>query len=351
MKTNRNFKLSLIGWMVAVLAWALLCTRAHGSDLVKGYTFLPTDRVTSTKLNNLVDAGYISTDFYTLRTPYTAPIQTDTLVVYSATASAFRKITLDYLLFSNTNLIALQTEDATPATNDFVLTLDISAGLLKKANLNELVFTNSALINDRTNYPTPDPLATYFLGYFGGAYGKLNLSNIFYNYGNHATFTNLAAKSPVVAADSVMAWDSVGNTNKQVLMSTLRNFATNGQPQVAGRFASTPASFVGTGLIYNNVHTLAGTPQSIRAVIVCQTAPQTGASGDLGYAVGDEVDVTTLQYSAGGQAFDVGANATTMWVTCRDITPTIMHKSSGSTSRFAITSANWKVKIYAEYFP
>lgn len=336
--------LSVLAWAVGVLAWLGLTVACQGSDLVKGYTFLPTDRVTSTKLNNLVDAGYISTDFYTLRTPYTAPIQADTMVVYSSAAAAFRKITLDYLLFSNTNLIALQTEDATPATNDMVLTLDISAGTLKKANLNELVFTNSALINDRTNYTTPTHLSTYFLGYFGGAYGKLNISNIFYNYGNQASFTNLAAKSPVVAADSVMAWDSVGLTNKQVLMSTLRNYATNGQPQVAGKYVSSELAFVGTGIIGNGVHSLAGTPQSVRAVIICKTA-------ELNYSIGDEVDVTTLQYSGGGAAFDVGVNASTIWVTTRDITPTILNKTSGSTTRVAITSANWKVKIYAEYFP
>lgn len=256
MRTKRDLKLTLASAGLGVLVWACLVAMACsclGADMVKGYTFLPTDRVTSTKLNNLVDAGYISTAFYTLKTPFTAPIQADTALIYSSAASDFRKVTLDYLLYSNTNIIALQTEDTTPATNDMFLSLDVSAPGLKKVSLNSF-YTNDNLIATRTNWATADPTNTYFLAVNAGNWAKQNPTNI--------------------------VWSA------------------------APRFVSS-ATALSLGNFISATHGLAGKPQYVRAVLVC-------VATEKGYAVGDEADIESATMTASANATTVYLSTSTV---------------------------------------
>lgn len=64
----------------------------------------------------------------------------------------------------------------------------------------------------------------------------------------------------------------------------------------------------GPGTFYIVAHGLGGVPRWVRWVLVCQTA-------DLGYSVGDEVDVDSAQINGNAnQMFSWGANATNIFI-------------------------------------
>lgn len=87
-------------------------------------------------------------------------------------------------------------------------------------------------------------------------------------------------------------------------------------------------------------HGLGATPVFVRWVLVCVT-------GELGYATGDEVDVTSCKDSGTeGMHFTVGANATNVILATRvQDNIQVINFSTGASS--TITLANWKLKCYA----
>lgn len=97
---------------------------------------------------------------------------------------------------------------------------------------------------------------------------------------------------------------------------------------------------VATGSITSTNHGLPGTPSVVRWVLVNKTT-------DLEYVPGDEVGVE-LTDSSGNVCFSGGANATNVFLSCVDATPSMLRKTAGT--RTQITSASWKLKCRATYF-
>lgn len=377
----RGMTMVLLAWVIiTLLAWAAL-----GGDLTKGYTFTPTDRVTSTKLNGIVDDAVINATFITGKSVGT-PDASDSMVFYSAGSSGLRKATLNSLFLQNSVLITGQTEDTSPVTGDYVLTYDASAAALRKATLLNLVFTNAALINGRTNWPTPARDTTYLLAYDTGTgeWSKLSRSNLFWQMFEFNTWTNQPTNATPGALDAIPIYDYAAGTNKSTTITAIftnrpvimTNDAggfiyteTNSVPSkmtlnnlsnyVAGGLVANvlPRKFVsslvagsgisGAGKPIDAAHSLAATPQQVRAVLVCTTA-------NLNYSVGDEVDVLNV-WSGGLQTnpINVFANATNAGVVVRSAASDwqIANKTSGSSTLATITAGSWSVKVYATYFP
>lgn len=86
-------------------------------------------------------------------------------------------------------------------------------------------------------------------------------------------------------------------------------------------------------------HGLSGTPTLMQAVLRCKTT-------DLGYAVGDEVDVVVGGDAAGENIVAVWSNSTTLGLSVRVTTINIEQKAGGL-SPAQITAANWKFVLRA----
>jgi hypothetical protein len=107
-----------------------------------------------------------------------------------------------------------------------------------------------------------------------------------------------------------------------------------------GQFA-TAETAIATGTPINAAHGLGVTPSMVRFVLRCKTA-------ELGYLVGDEVDVGVFWFQSGGFSYPgyaPGANATNIFVSCAQTVTGVMRKDTQVPGN--ITAANWKIVGYA----
>lgn len=371
MITNGKWQMAKERMRTAVAATGVVCLAmlVCGADINPGYTFSSGEQnVTHTKLNNLVDAASINTSFFTDKAA-AAPVAADSFLFYSASLGAFRRVTYDTLLFSQTNLISGQVEMNTPRTNDYVL-VETAAGTFAKSSLNALTWTNADLIVNRTNWVSPNFTTTYFLAYDNGAYSKVSRSNLLNNAATILNFTNLLTRSTPANNDALLLWDTTDATNTVTTLAGLvtntaaATVATNGDfiwgystndskvakftPTQIGRFTAQRSVFSnitlpGSDTVSTNAHGLAGIPQLVRAVLVCTNA-------NHGYAVGNEVDATGI-YTSGTVSACTVVDATNIYFayTAGGINMTLCNRTNATT--FQITKADWNFKVYATYFP
>lgn len=81
-------------------------------------------------------------------------------------------------------------------------------------------------------------------------------------------------------------------------------------------------------------------PDVCRLVLRCKTA-------ELGYSVGDEVDVTLHNHTMTDRAFNVWHSTSQtgyVWITGLNVAPSISHKTTGTMT--TVTAANWRVVVY-----
>ncbi len=153
-----------------------------------------------------------------------------------------------------------------------------------------------------------------------------------------------ANKFPIVAGDG-LSWLSGG------FGAGFTNTAGAITPDLAvvKSVASSPVKFasaeqaIAAG-ITSVAHGLAGLPQIVRWVLVCKTI-------DVGYAVGDEVDIfqSAKQAAHDQNNFMGGADVTNVFLLATVTTFTLLNKGTGAYGD--ATAANWKAKAYAIYFP
>lgn len=95
-----------------------------------------------------------------------------------------------------------------------------------------------------------------------------------------------------------------------------------------------------SGLVADTNHNLGTTPVMVRWVLVCKTA-------DLGFSVGDEVDVAHFYNNVtANQQFSSGGNATNVFLLLRDTgNINVRKKSDGDDG--SITASRWRAKAYA----
>ena len=114
-----------------LLSALCLLTSAGATDLTTGYSFSSGEQnVTHTKLNKAVNDATINVGFYTDKSAATTPSTLDYALIYSASAGAYRKITLGNLLFANPFSITNLTADTAPAADDLLASYDVSDGAL-----------------------------------------------------------------------------------------------------------------------------------------------------------------------------------------------------------------------------
>lgn len=314
--THRNDSL-LIALTAAVgIALLLVAMQAFGADINKGYSWLPNDRVTATKLNNEIDLATINTTFFTDKSS-AQPISTDTILFYQGSSGLYRKASYSVFNLGNTNLITDQTEDTSPATNDLHLTYDVSAGTFKNATLaNEAIaikptvwgnWWSNAVFAVTTNNPT-DPTNYYF-----------------------------TQRTAPAGTDSLLIWDSVANTNKWVSLNT---FWTNSGVK---KIVSSQFPWPGAGAQTNVTHGLGGVPDHVRWVIVC-----TNTDASSGYAAGDEADIAIMSGTVGNMrnALLPWATSTTCSIQGWDNSWLIENRINGTFINPS-SRANFNIKLYA----
>lgn len=143
-------------WAFCIAFLFALSLSSKAADVAPGYLFLPTDTVTSTKLNNAA-SGTINTSFFTGQAAESSPLDSDLLLVYSASLGGYRRITFANSVSQNTALISGKSESTNPGTNAFIEYLDANTGTLQKINA-----TN--LLNSPTNFVGPSQLQTNVAG-------------------------------------------------------------------------------------------------------------------------------------------------------------------------------------------
>lgn len=360
--------------MIALGTLFLVLPAARGADINRGYAFTATDRVTSTKLNNLVDLATINATFFSDKAS-SAPVSSDNFMFWRS--GVLYRTPFSSMTLNHPALITGQVEDTTPALDDYLLTYDTSAAGLKKSQLVSTIFTNAALIASRTLNSAPSVTTDWVLVWNSGtgAFTRVNRTNYVRDMFSIVKWTNLTAMAVSDPdANTWPIWDAAVAENKQVSLSgivslspilTTNNsssyalivsngivsritMANLGASVVAGtvptKFVSSAVGIAGPGNLIDTAHNLAGTPQSVRAVLVCQTA-------EAGYSINDEIDIPgtgTLTY--GGIIFTWGANSTNVFIT-KNNTYTLSSFNKSTAAGFNLTLANWKAKIYAQYFP
>lgn len=105
------------------------------------------------------------------------------------------------------------------------------------------------------------------------------------------------------------------------------------------RFEHGPVTLV-SGLLFNVPHGLGRAPETLRAVLVM------GETTEHGFATGDEIDVANVSNFDGFMAFTVGSTASMVFVSSL-VGTTLYTVTKTGTGPSAITTARWKLKVYA----
>lgn len=282
-----------MGHVIRILGAILAgCVAAYGADITKGYTFSNGEKnITHTKLNNLVDAASINTSFFTDKTASTTPSSSDLLLIYSSGSAAFRKVTLDNLLYSNEGIITSQTRLTSPALGDDLWIYDLSDLSTKKINIGDLIVSNYLSIATHITNATPQVDAT-FLSLTGTTLAQVHRTNLFYDVFRYGNFTNLAAKV-INTNDTMLIWDTLGGTNRQVPMTNLNNYVaatdTNSNP---ARVRWTTNTVIGGTVYGTNANLSLSGGLSISGTTLSQFGPQAYA---LFKYAGSSTNITSLR--------------------------------------------------------
>lgn len=353
---------------------------AAGADLTQGHIFTPGEQnITHVEMNEIAGAATINTTFFTDKSSL-APSAADVFLYYSVANTAYRKTTLNSLLLGNAAIITGQSEDGSPAANDFLLTYDTSGGTLRKVSVQNLMVGSTNLFLSFPQITTPD--MGDFIGLSHGVTNaKVTVSDFLLlartNFDYTTLFTNLPAHTAPTNQDSLLVYDRVNGTNKQISLIALQTnlpsiTALNATDligviqsgtnlakvtwevvsnSIASRLALTNAATQkftsieytlpgAQGTVTTNHH-LTSTPIYVQWVLVCKT-------NDLGYIAGDEINAETAT-GGSGALFVTGRNITNIWVYQQDAIT--LRKIDGTGGYQAADQPSWKLKGYAEYLP
>jgi len=182
-------------------------------------------------------------------------------------------------------------------------------------------------------------------GLAGGSGTKLTVTNLVANELRLTTNTIVAGVvsglNQTVPGSEVRIGAGLGIVSGALVVTNASVLVTNGGPGSAVTFTTNVPVSSGTTLV---AHGLPGTPQQARWVLVCTNA-------DLGYLVGDEIDVWGLVDSSDttAQTAQTGANAGGCFVQLGVAAPKIRRASDLAYS--SITPSKWNLRCRATYFP
>ena len=142
-----------------------------------------------------------------------------------------------------------------------------------------------------------------------------------------ADAANTAATSATTAANAASA-------SVTALAATVKSFTSS---------ATSLNSIAAAASLINEAHGLGAAPRQCRGVLVCTAT-------DVGYAVGDEVDLASVQYFGSQPAFSVWSNSTNVGMSIQGSAgPTAIYLIGklGTGSNY-IDKSKWSVKVYAQ---
>jgi len=188
-------------WAVVLMVGQAL---SYGADITPGYTFSSGEaNVTHTKLNNSA-AGTINTTFFSGKgSAGTDPNTAFTLLLHNTTLDSYQKMPISALL-DHASLLSSRTAATAPAVDDLVLVYDASASAYRSMTWSNWLFGGTA-----TSSPTND---TRFPVLHGGVPSSLTLSNLLGGLTSHALPTNGDALAVLTAngrAVKQMALESI----------------------------------------------------------------------------------------------------------------------------------------------
>jgi hypothetical protein len=153
-ENNGNYKkfdygIAIVAALV-ILALVLMAIKSYGADIAAGYTFTSGEQnVTHTKLNQVVGSAAINTTFFSEKSASTAPLGADTLLILENSSTAFRKATLNNLVFNNSLLLEDRTAETALSTNDSLLLYDASEDAYNRMTIE--VLSNQVCVAASTN--------------------------------------------------------------------------------------------------------------------------------------------------------------------------------------------------------
>lgn len=152
----------------------------------------------------------------------------------------------------------------------------------------------------------------------------LGVKNLFKNVTSELTANEIPANSVITAV--------YDGTNFQMT-------AVAGIPISVFSFTTASSlTVMGTGLIVDTAHGLGAVPSLVRPVLICTAT-------NLGYAVGDEVDIAHGGFNSSILQAQSGANATNVFLQFQQVAFDILNKTTGAYA--AVDGTKWKAKIYA----
>lgn len=350
-------------------------------DLTTGYTFASGERVTHTKLNQLVNNAVLNAAFLTGKSPASAVTPaSDAVLIYSYADGGLRKTTLAEAVFNHSALLNDRSVIVSPAKEDSILLRDADGGTpgYGKATLQSAVFESPELIKNRAEHDEPAGTYEVLVKLADDTFARVKRSNFLgYQWPSYLSFNDagLVAHTAPVAGDHLLVWDSTASANKKltldklvaglpagaapadahlipvhngssalgkVTLAALKSYCIAGVSISKSTPTAAMPSYGGTATM---AHGLSGKPQAVRVVAVCDSA-------DAGWSAGDEVDAATLMLSTGGyytSCFDIYTDATNVKVLRANINNLYcFHKSTGAHT--AMNVANWSLKAYCVYF-
>lgn len=147
---------------------------------------------------------------------------------------------------------------------------------------------------------------------------------------DNSTTAQTTATAAQATADSALANAAAAQTTADT--------ASAANAVLAARFTSALTA-ISAGPMINVAHGLGGVPRFLTGQIVCSTA-------EFGYAIGDEVDVLSIQSNGNQPAFALGKSVTNIFLIA-DNTAIIRtpHKTTGVYT--TLTPANWQARLRA----
>lgn len=318
---------------VGVLIGSLLSVQA--AEIQSGFTFTDGDVLRASDLNTAIGSATILPGFYTSKTTIGANslASSDIILVYNS-VSGFRNIRLNTATVLNTNWYSGPGSAATTTVvdaGDFILILDSSIPGVRKIAYTNFFGTNSVMLLDEATVISP---TAYVHVVNNGTNSRASLSNVLFSVENYGrAFTNLPAKTTVLTNGDVFpVYDASAGSNRTVTVSDIR-----------AKYVTGLSNLVAGGVCVSNLHGLAGVPQVVQWVLVCQSAQH-------GYNLNDQVDARNFFQVGGQPVFATSYNGTNMVSSMNGGTFYILNRTNTSVNS-PVTATNWLLRGYAQYFP
>lgn len=225
-----NERVSPALFLLVIAAIFAVIFKAHSSDIQRGMTFVDGQRITAAQLHSLVDNATIVPGFLLNKSSATSLGTGDSILLYSASAGAFYKITAQTFLYGNTALITGEPEKIIPSTNDYLLIYDSTGAVLSKVSAGNLALNNTNLIAGQPLLAiTNADLNMRFLVVNRGTNAQITLTNLFQLFTWIPPFTNLPVHTAPTNLDQVLlstTADGTNYTNKRIsLIALVTNLA------------------------------------------------------------------------------------------------------------------------------